>query len=249
MKKLWELVKVDLLFDIIVFLILLVAFCSLSSNLNPPEAINSDSTKILFPANTSCFKKGLDSSNRTILINLLQGREATSNNSIASSESVKMQSRMFYCVILAGLVSLLFTRKEKEKKLLAFNEKKLLAFILLVMIPLMYVIDVHQKDLIRRNMSVTKITSKAVNQLVNSCTDTIYYVLKDDLTTEYKNATERCERWGRKVCTAFTPDLLQIVYYFLPWLAIFTYFRCLRRYLLLHEKALKRNTAKNNSDS
>ncbi|MCX6163348.1 MAG: hypothetical protein NTU73_00545 [Ignavibacteriae bacterium] len=236
--KIWELIKVDLLFDIIVFLILLVAFCSVSFNLNPPEAINSDSTKILFPADTSCFKKVLASPNHTILINLLQERETTSNNSIASSESVKMQSRMFYCAILAGLVSLLLTRKEKEKKLLAF--------ILLVMIPLMYVIDVHQKDLIRRNMSVTKITSKAVNQLVNSYTDTIY-VLKDDLTAEYEKATERCERWGRKAYTASTPDLLQIVYYFLPWLAIFTYFRCLRRYIVLHKNSLEKEAIKNNS--
>ena len=216
-------------------LLLILAFWFICFQSEPSKAINEE-TSILFPSDSMNLQQGLVLSNRAILINLLQVRETIDANSIESGISVEMQSRMFYCAIMAGLISLLFTRKEKENKLIT-------SIFLFFIITLLYFVDIHQQDLIRRNVSARNVTSKTIDKLVNSRIETFYILSFDNMNAQYKKATEPCGRWLRKAYKVYDPDLSQFVYYIIPWLAILIYIICLR-FSVAHRKGFKKNTTK-----
>lgn len=239
MCRIFEFLKTNFIF-VIGGLVLLLAIWSLFCQSKPPPAIN-EGTAILFPADSSRLQKENALSNNTILINLLQEREAIDANSIESKKSLNMQSLMFYCAIMAGLMSLLFTRKGKESKILT-------SVFLFFIIALLYLVDVHQQDLIQRNESPRKITSEAVDLLVIPYNDTVYKLSYDSMNAQYDSAANPGRRWFRKLYAVYHPNLPQIVYYIIPWLLIFIYIIHLR-FSGRSCKSLKRKVSKNNDDS
>jgi hypothetical protein len=234
MKKISEFYNNNKIFAIIVILAFFGSLLFVFILPKPPQAIDHN-TKILFQSDSLRFQKGISSSHNTILINLLQEREAASDNSIASMESVKMQSRMFYCAIIAGLISLLFTIKKIKRKIILIN-------LLILIIALLYFVDVHQQDLIQRNTNTGIITKNATNQLANSFTDTvtIYVLSYHEQFAQYEKAAEPLGRWFRKAYTAYHPDLPQIVYYILPFV-YFLFYSIKLRWSMLYKKVLKIN--------
>ena len=220
MKKIFEFIKTNKLFVIIVFLLLVILFLLRSFINEPPEAIDSN-IKILFPADISNINGEFLKSNHSVLINLLQERETSSDNLISSGQSIKMQSLMFYCAIISGLVYLIFIWNGKMRKKIIF--------ITLIVIPLFYIVDIHQQDLLQRKMTTRSITSNSINQLANPYNDTIY-VLNVNMSEQYNNATKLPERWIRKAYKSiFSPDLLQFVYFILPWFSLLIFRKTLKK--------------------
>ena len=213
MKKIRETFRTNILLKIILIVFLIIVFWFKLFLPKPQEAIKPD-TKIIFQVDSSKLQNGIDSSNRVTLINILQEREANSVNMIISSEGVKMESRLFYCAILAGLLSFLFASKETEKK------KKRIVNILLTTIILLYFVDVHQQDMIKRNILSSSITSNAIHQLLKPQNNITYELSYDSIYVQYEKASEPISRWLRKTYNACSPDLAQIVYYIIPLVLI-----------------------------
>lgn len=214
MKIILEFLKLNYVIILLLIIFLVVAFYCKMFIPKPLEAIDSKTT-ILFQLDSSRIQKEVEYPYRTILVNLLQEREANFINSLSSRDSVRMESRLFYCAIITGLISLFFIKDNKDKI------KKYTSYFLLMIIVLLYFVDVHQGDLIERNLSDRIVTGKAINQLVKPFDNKIYELSYDSVNVQYEKATKLYSRWSRKLYNACCPDLSQIVYFIIPLILVF----------------------------
>jgi len=150
---------------------------------------------------------------RIWLVNVLQERMSLDGISISSVEETKMQLRLFYAAILAGVASILFTKGKKESKTVGI--------VLLFLIVPMYLLEVHRNDLYQRQVTVYATKGIAVDFLVNlPPQDTTWYVLtNDNVNAAYNLAGET--RFRRKILTSLQPDPEQILFYLLPMWGIY----------------------------
>lgn len=209
-------------YDILVFFIIigivLGLFCKRfqASSTQPID----EHTQLLV-ADTSIGLRGRAvTEHNSALLNLLQEREAADKNQLAMKEGILWQARMFYSVILVGLASLLFTlRSEKQ------DSAGWVSFILLALIIFTSSVEVQLEDLRKRQESFYHITVNAIDSLVDvkSIDETWYKLDYQDYYKQLPKPSEQPSRYYRKLQEAVHPDVVQIIYYFVPWLAVYLF--------------------------
>jgi hypothetical protein len=162
-----------------------------------------------------------------VLIDVLQQRLAIDYSSLTSSLSIKMQFRLFYTAILAGLSSLLFSTSISNK-----TKNIVIRRVLLSMIIIMYLLEVHFDDLYTRKDDVSKVKYMSVDSLVNlKPNDSTWYDLNNKWETSDSESV--AAKWDsvskgnvpriRKLKAALSLNVEQIVYYWFPWFFLFYY--------------------------
>ncbi len=128
-----------------------------------------------------------------------------------------MQGHMLYAAILAVLMSLLFSNDpQKESRV---------QLVLFFLIPLMYLLDVHLRDELQREYDCVQIKSDAIDLLVNRSSNSIrwYSFTGSAYYNELQKARDPDNVHLRKLEEAVHPEVQQIMYYVLPWLAVYIF--------------------------
>lgn len=207
MKKLLKrLVRLDFILVLLVLLSLYVGA--------PTERIMRQ-VPIVFslPSDTLCLTPSDIGVHTSRVIDVLSKNTASAANLAAALESAKLQARVFYAVILAGLASLLFTQVRRKRSGVGL--------ILLGLITLMYLLDVHLEDLGKRHTEASQTFGAATDSLVNALPNsrTWYEVRFDSLWHQLNCAKHKSVQ--RKIQAFLHPGLEQILYYIVPWLVVY----------------------------
>jgi hypothetical protein len=183
--------------------IIVSSFSKIVPRLDPPI---DRKTEILEILNTS--NKNSEVHNST-LISILTKYVAIDANQIMKQNRIIIQVRLFYAAILAGLVSYLYS-----------NQRPLIALFILLLILIMYLQEVHLKDLINRSEICYFIKCSAAEQLISlKPKNKEWYTLNyESLHEQQKKASNH--RWRRKFFTACNPSIEQTIFYCIPWLGI-----------------------------
>jgi hypothetical protein len=197
-------------FLLAILILMLNAFMHFIPKPDPP--IDPKSMFLLVRVDSLSKLSNNPSSQRSNLINVLQQRIAIDGNGLATKDNIKMQIRLFYAAILAGLASLLFIPKH--------DREHSVEFVLLILISLMYLLEVHLDDLYKRQVAVYYMKIIAADSLINlPPSDTNWYCLKTgDQNSVFKMA--ETNRWSRKLLSACQPDMEQLMFYLVPWFGI-----------------------------
>jgi len=196
--------------DVFIVLILISFFCigsrlSISNSIDPFTPI-LDTLSVLQNGNLA---------DNSMLISVLQERESTSGNEIASGRAIEMQVRLFYLAILVGVISFLFKDDTKYKMVPKW--------MFLILIPCMYLFDVHLEDSLDRQIVSSHVTSNTIHLLANSrnTSTAIYGFSYKRLRDAQDDAAKSPDRWYRKFRRALHPDLIQIIFYFVPLFLVY----------------------------
>ena len=147
------------------------------------------------------------------LLSILTQRETSQLSWIMAKEDSKNQVRIIYFMILAAIISFLFSRDNK----IVFE----LYTIILIVIFFMFVLDVHQEDVFNIQRVQSHLTNNAIDSLINSYPDNIWWNINDkNYENKIENLRGRCERYCRKFQLACEPNAERIVYYQIPWIFI-----------------------------
>ena len=201
--------------SVLLFLIVIPVITPIYFNCQEtPRPIIDSLTTILSDSPTSSSAKTL--AHNSLIISTLQERESTSDHLTASHEDSLRQARNIYFGILAVLITLVFSKETENKFAICGG--------LLTFIVLMYLVDVHLIDMLKRESANAQLTHNAVETTVNSkLLDKTWYSL-DYRSAVYQlnKAGEPCTRWYRKLWLASRPHFDQIAYYTIPWFLMCT---------------------------
>jgi hypothetical protein len=198
---------------------------------------------ILFADSTlEVSQKNLSAHNAN-LISTLRERESMYISSIVSQVSAIMQNRVIYIALIGVILTLFFSKYEKKNNSFIY-------IILLVLFILFYGLDVHQEDLLTRREKTKEITSNTLDYLVNlKPTDTSWYYI--DYTKRnsmfFEKNSEFCTRIPRKIRSAYHPNVVQWIYYILPWFSIYFWRFFIFRYREKVNRPVSQNTLTKNS--
>jgi hypothetical protein len=133
--------------NVFMLTILILALNAFKHFMPEPELpIDPKSISLLSRVDSLSILSNNPISQRGNLINVLQQRMAIDGNDLAMKDNIKMQIRLFYAAILAGLSSLLFRQQR--------SRNHSVGFVLLILITLMYLLEVHLNDLNRRQLGL-----------------------------------------------------------------------------------------------
>jgi len=154
---------------------------------------------------------------RQNILSVLQNRESIGGSQYSSHENELTQSRTIYFGILAVLMSIIFSKD--------LNNKTSIIVILLGLIIIMYLLDVHTEDLMKRELDANYLTISEVHYLLNRqpCDSTWYSISTYDFAIQLGKASIRPDRWVRKIIQAFNPSGVQFVYYFVPFILFYLF--------------------------
>jgi len=150
-----------------------------------------------------------------ILLDIIAEQSSTSYNILSAYDNAKNQVRLFYSVIIAALVTVMFTGGIKTRGPVAA--------VALFVIASMYMIEVSFADLSHREVAKDTTLGVAQKKLIDltpsdSTWYTLYYSARDSLANE---ASAPCVMHRRKIALAFQPNFEQVVYYVIPFLIVF----------------------------
>ena len=128
-----------------------------------------------------------------------------------------MQIRLFYVAILAGLSTLLFHNN--------LMSRKKIRIVLLTLIILIYFLEVHKNDLYKRQLAVYHIKDAAIHSLAHlDPTDSTWYSIEyDSVRAKWNNACDKNNARIRKLIASTRPNPEQIIFYVIPFGALFVY--------------------------
>lgn len=198
--------------DGIIFILLVAAAFNYQRVLEPPI---DTQVPILERLDTLSVSANLVSSHNTDLLGVLQEYHSSGRTLIASAEGIQMQARMFYCAILAVILSLLPRRLKKW----------LPTLLLCSLIFFMYLLDVHLEDQLLRQRRANSVIGHAIDSLVNVTTleEDWYSLNTKQFTQQVAQPSEWPSRWWRKLDWASQPSLPQIIFYFVPAFGMYLY--------------------------
>jgi hypothetical protein len=176
-------------------------------------------TQLLFPDTVRHFQAEKIQSHNANLMNFLQANLARASNDLAVMANTKSQTRMFYVLIAAALISVLSLKQVK------WNVVTVIGPVFLIVA--MYGLEIHQDDLNTRSTNGYYVEVHALAQLVDlHPNDPIWYVEDGRLVTAMDSSLNKTSRI-RKCLTACNPTLDQCILYVLPFLFAFatTYWR------------------------
>jgi hypothetical protein len=177
----------------------------------PKLEIDSDIT-ILSPIDSLSKPANDVKTHNYALISFLSERK------VPLGEDGLRQARTIYIGIVAVILSLILSSNKQRKKLPIY-------LILLFLIPLMYALDVHLKDLYHRQNFCEGIAVKNMVILINkdSINTTWYSLDFENVNTYWKAGAEKPKRWLRKFLKIFRPDGEQWVYFLIPWIVLYIF--------------------------
>jgi hypothetical protein len=179
--------------------------------------IQSDTLKICIIQSDTLIKVSLEKAmiQRQTLLSILQIRESTKHSEYTSHESGLTQTRSIYFGILAILLSFVISKDSK-------NKISILSTLLGLTI-IMYLLDVHMKDLMKREYDSTQLGTNEIHNLLNkNPNDSTWYILSfDNYDKTLGMASKWPERWYRKFVSACYPDGVQIVYFYIPFILFY----------------------------
>jgi hypothetical protein len=126
-----------------------------------------------------------------------------------ANDANRMQARLFFVAVLAGLASVAFASPNA-------NTRRIITYALLSFGGLLYALDVHMRDIGQRQAPVrdefhNTIAALTRVQAEDSSRYDIDYTKVDRMFSEAHD-----NRWSRKVCLIFFPNMEQSVFYLLP---------------------------------
>jgi hypothetical protein len=206
---------------VVLFLLVAGVTCYFLNQPKPPKGSTASFLKVV---DSAIVSPTTSAQQRMTLINVLEERLGSSATLKASRDGQRMQARVFYAAILAGLAALLFGGR--------INAKVQAGLFLLAFISVMYMLDVHMQDMDNRYTTADRTLLHASDSLINlPSRDSLWYVCDFDLVAKQMNDAHDTRFW-RKVYLACRPSIEQFAFYFLPW--IFVYYRT--RFSVLERK-------------
>lgn len=189
----------------------------------PREPIIPLTTPILFRVDSIHVKASDILAHNSAIRTFLHENMAMDVSSMTAQENVKMQTRSFYVIILVALLSFMLGNSKSQ------HPKNFIEKILLFIVILIFLIEVHNDDLNKRTNISFDVKGVAVQKLLNTnINNTIWYnVSPDTLNSELYKIHEVKNRWLRKLQAACDPNAEQIVFYLVPFIAV--YLRILSR--------------------
>ena len=193
--------------DFVIVIFLIILFTCTKIFYNP---IKLDSPILVADSTLKCTFSELSQHNLN-LISSLEMRETLGANSILSNNDGLRQTRSIYIGVIGILLTFIFTRRDNNKAYI----------IILSLIVLFYGLDIHLKDLIQRSIDSNQITSHALDSIVKQKPiDNIWYNIDySKRNLQYPNI--RDARIFRKLNAAFNPNIVQIVFFLFPFVAIY----------------------------
>lgn len=154
-----------------------------------------------------------------MLTDIVLQHQATWAQMYATREDLRMQVRNFYAVIFAGLLS---------AALIAEGSRKAIGNIVLIMATLMYALDVHMLDNMKRQEPDGIKLLNTLQQLIRVAPDnTRWYSLtignkcpEKDKSWDNRWTNVTFPRLWGKLIRALKPNFEQIVFYFVPILLL-----------------------------
>jgi hypothetical protein len=200
--------------SILLYIILLSLSYLLQNTWQIPTTINTEKTQVLFPNDTIHVNVHQIKEHNENLRDLLQQRIAIEYAHEATRESSRQQMRGFYVLIIAGLLSIYISWKNKVTPTNIY--------ILMVLISIIYLIEIHQNDLNQRFEAAGKIYSEKLYDVINSVNDstTWYYFSYKDINTQMDTSSNWDERYTRKILWLLRPNAEQIALYHFPLIAL-----------------------------
>jgi hypothetical protein len=201
--------------DFVVFLLLL--FGTIVRLQGSPHGTLDRSIRLLKSNDSVRVLANSVNAHNSTLIGVLEGRLASAGTLDASRADTRMQARVFYAAILAGLM--LFVFREDHRM------KRRVGLFLLVLTSVMYALDVHLDDLNKRQLDAASVLGSASKTLFDKTpSDTTWFELEfGPLEREMEKASETA--FLRKSQAATRPNLEQIIYYFFPWFVVYGFTR------------------------
>lgn len=176
------------------------------------ESINIDSV------NSGLLIDKITTHNSNIL-NYLYSQKKSATNFINNRFDDISQSNNIYILIITTIFSffLFNLNKKKEKKY------SLIYRYLPIIILLLYFIEINSQDqILKSNIRLNVIDNgiKKINESINF-SDTNIDFYKVNFENDYlKCVNDRKVRWPRKILKSLSPDIKQIIYYFVPLILI-----------------------------
>jgi len=206
-KILLSRIKIFLWLDIILLLLLFVLFICGRIFYEPIK----NNSPVLF-SDTSLHVSRIDLQvHNTYLISTLQERESSDANSVSSENEGLRQTRSIYIAITCVILTFVFNKNESDN-----------AYIfLLVLITLFYGLDIHLLDMLGRSTDSKNIASKALELVVKQRpNDSTWYDINNS-ERNYQFDRMHDTRIARKLCAAFQPDIVQTIFFVLPFFILY----------------------------
>jgi hypothetical protein len=160
------------------------------------------------------LSQNMTGQHRNTLVSVLAQKEATDRQLLEISVDGLRQIRSIYIVIIAALISIVFSN----------NMNKKIIVIIIGVIVFMYYLDIHVQDLLVRQRGGVDISTKALLELTNiSPSDTTNCILS------YKDMMDQYEKLKkgtilRKLYIGLRPNIEMIVFYILPFVLSVIFF-------------------------
>lgn len=206
-----------LLFILLIGIIFTIFYSSIFNN---SLDLNSCKITILLKVDSLDVERHNTIEHNSKLLNLLQKRMQNQQDGITAKIGFQSEARNFYTVILIGIFSIIFSN-QKEKK----NLQRNMIFLGFAFILIMYLMDIHYKDMIERNVFTINMHRLNIETLVNSYPNNDSWYQLDFSELKEVMDTVHFERIQRKITKVFQPDLAQIVFFIIPLIVMYFFGR------------------------
>ncbi len=168
-------------------------------------------TEVIHPNDTIRASAKQIEEHNSQLREYLYHRISVAQTSRTTSNASVQQMRGFYIILLAGLLSIFFSSE---------NARLQISVLSMCVIGIVFSLEVHQQDVNERNgrFVATELT-KAVDTLINSSQDTVWYSFSyEPIKKALESKGECLKRLKRKLLKALKPKPDQFALYVLPFL-------------------------------
>ena len=149
------------------------------------------------------------------LLHNIADQKAVSMTILGAIDNARIQSRLFYSVIIAAILTIMFTVTREHRSSVAV--------IALLVIGSMYLLEISLSDQFIRQIAKGGVITSAEEKFLNMPPkDSTWYTLDNvSLDSAATSASQRQDRRVRKLQLALQPNLEQLIYYALPFVLIF----------------------------
>ena len=148
--------------------------------------------KIINPGEVNDKKDFLENNKR--ILTVLLTRSEIQINIIQGYENNITQSRNFYSIIIVGLFYFMITKISVG-----------IIFLTMFVIIILYLLEIHLKDLVDIQDYAKSITNKNIDYLMDNFEDKLYHISYTNFH-EYVDKLAGFNRFKRKLIKAFRPD-------------------------------------------